>query len=249
MADRVGFWAGHVAAQLGSDVSQRAYCAQHGIRPRNFRRWAQRLRARGDVAVPISSDADMVAEAVEAEALPRPGAGTMASTRTEGAPPPRPVVPVGEVLVGPERRRRGSPEEKRQSVMETLGPGASLSMVARRHGVHSSVLFRWRRQLATRVPGAHEGAPPRGRPGEAAPPPPRLVPVRLVPAPAEVAPVPSAIASAVPALAAASTPAVDGAAADAGRMEIELACGARVRMDRHVDADALRRVLAALGAR
>ena len=43
-------------------------------------------------------------------------------------------------------------------------------------------------------------------------------------------------------------PAVDGTVDDAasGRIEIELAGGARVRVDRHVDADALRRVLAAL---
>ena len=43
---------------------------------------------------------------------------------------------------------RRSPEAlKRQMVAETLEPGASVSIVARRHDVNSNQLFRWRRQL------------------------------------------------------------------------------------------------------
>ena len=36
---------------------------------------------------------------------------------------------------------------KRQMVAETQAPGASVSIVARRHDVNSNQLFRWRRQL------------------------------------------------------------------------------------------------------
>jgi transposase len=36
---------------------------------------------------------------------------------------------------------------KRQMVAETQVPGASVSIVARRHDVNSNQLFRWRRQL------------------------------------------------------------------------------------------------------
>jgi transposase len=36
---------------------------------------------------------------------------------------------------------------KRQIVVETQAPGASVSIVARRHDVNSNQLFRWRRQL------------------------------------------------------------------------------------------------------
>jgi transposase len=36
---------------------------------------------------------------------------------------------------------------KRQIVAETQAPGASVSIVARRHDVNSNQLFRWRRQL------------------------------------------------------------------------------------------------------
>lgn len=45
-------------------------------------------------------------------------------------------------------KRRQYPEAlKRQMVAETLAPGASVSIVARRHDVNSNQLFRWRRQL------------------------------------------------------------------------------------------------------
>jgi|SRR6516162_9096820 transposase len=54
-----------------------------------------------------------------------------------------------EVIEGPQpgRRRRFSAEEKRQLVAETMVPGSSVSLVARRHGLSSSLLFRWRRLM------------------------------------------------------------------------------------------------------
>jgi transposase len=45
------------------------------------------------------------------------------------------------------QRRQYSEALKRQMVAETLAPGASVSVVARRHDVNSNQLFRWRRQL------------------------------------------------------------------------------------------------------
>ena len=42
-------------------------------------------------------------------------------------------------------RRVWSAEEKRAIVAEVEEPGATVSMVARRHNLHSSLLFRWRR--------------------------------------------------------------------------------------------------------
>jgi len=37
-------------------------------------------------------------------------------------------------------------EQKRRMVQETLAPGASVAIVARRHGVNANQLFSWRRQ-------------------------------------------------------------------------------------------------------
>ena len=45
------------------------------------------------------------------------------------------------------RRRQYSEALKRQMVAETQVPGASVSIVARRHDVNSNQLFKWRRQL------------------------------------------------------------------------------------------------------
>ena len=45
------------------------------------------------------------------------------------------------------KRRQYSEALKRQMVAETQVPGASVSIVARRHDVNNNQLFRWRRQL------------------------------------------------------------------------------------------------------
>ena len=44
------------------------------------------------------------------------------------------------------RRRFWSSDEKRRMVAESLGPGASVSKVAQRHGVNANLLFSWRRR-------------------------------------------------------------------------------------------------------
>jgi transposase len=57
-----------------------------------------------------------------------------------------------EVITSVQRRRRWSREEKERIVAASLEPGVVLSEVARREGIHSSQLFRWRRQLCRPVP-------------------------------------------------------------------------------------------------
>ena len=69
--------------------------------------------------------------------------------------------------------RREWPEAlKRQMVAETLEPGSSVSIVARRHDVNSNQLFKWRRELLPKAvveSGAMvpEIAPESGRPRRA----------------------------------------------------------------------------------
>jgi len=55
------------------------------------------------------------------------------------------------------KRREYSEALKRQMVAETQAPGASVSIVARRHDVNSNQLFRWRRQLLPKA-GVESGA-------------------------------------------------------------------------------------------
>ena len=45
------------------------------------------------------------------------------------------------------KRRQYSEALKRQMVTETLAPGASVSIVARRHDVNANQLFKWRRAM------------------------------------------------------------------------------------------------------
>lgn len=48
-------------------------------------------------------------------------------------------------VVGPERRRRWSQQDKLQMVRESYEPGNAVSMVARRHEVNPNQLFQWRK--------------------------------------------------------------------------------------------------------
>ncbi len=51
-----------------------------------------------------------------------------------------------ELLSGPERRRRRTPQEKIAIIQQTMEPGMTVSHVARQHSVAASQLFLWRKQ-------------------------------------------------------------------------------------------------------
>jgi transposase len=55
------------------------------------------------------------------------------------------------------RRRRWSSEDKRRIVAETFAPGASVSIVARRHDLNANMLFTWRREARRAPPPMIEG--------------------------------------------------------------------------------------------
>ena len=55
--------------------------------------------------------------------------------------------------VGKVQRRHRSEEERRRIVAESFEPGASVSVVARRHDVNTNLLFTWRRRYGTEVQG------------------------------------------------------------------------------------------------
>ncbi|WP_425248946.1 IS66-like element accessory protein TnpA [Bradyrhizobium huanghuaihaiense] len=126
-------------------------------------------------------------------------------------------------VLGAERRRRWSYDEKVRLVEETLQAGETVCGIARRHGVAPSLLFTWRRQARQGRLG-----------GDAVP---VLVPVEITPAPAQIS-----ISAPQPA----SSP---PAQRRTGIIEIELGGGCRVRVDRDVDGEALQRVLELLRRR
>jgi transposase len=119
-----------------------------------------------------------------------------------------------------ETRRRWTAEERRKIVAES--ETAPVSVVARRHGVAVSLVFRWRRQAG--LPGKRASVKKTGA---------VFVPVMLTAPPAPEAPPES--------------PRVQ--ASDSGLIEIELAGGRRVRLSGPVDVQALKRVIAVLEGR
>src|SRR6185295_9924087 len=76
-------------------------------------------------------------------------------------------------------RRRWLREQKLAILAEVDAPGGSVSEVARRHGLHTSLLFRWRRDLAKR-PRSTSLSPE-----------PSFLPVRLPPPPVPALPAPA----------------------------------------------------------
>ncbi|EGM8431558.1 transposase, partial [Escherichia coli] len=56
---------------------------------------------------------------------------------------------IGEQMIdvlGPEKRRRRTTQEKITIVQQSFEPGMTVSLVARQHGVAASQLFLWRKQ-------------------------------------------------------------------------------------------------------
>jgi len=117
-------------------------------------------------------------------------------------------------------RRSWSREQKRAIIAEIDVGGATVSQVARRHGMHASLLFRWRRDL-----GSAFEHPPTEASAMAAP---SFMPVMLA-APARL------------------EPAVNVAAHPVS-IEIVIAGGRIVRVGADVDTAALARIVAALEA-
>ncbi|WP_087087112.1 transposase [Caballeronia catudaia] len=78
----------------------------------------------------------------------------------------------------PGKRPNFAREFKRQLVEQTLEPGASVSLVARRNDINTNLLFRWRRQYLQGAFGAPRPGPARQEPdGDVA----SLLPVSIVP--------------------------------------------------------------------
>ena len=118
-------------------------------------------------------------------------------------------------------RRSWSPERKTAIIAEIDVGGATLSEVARRHGIHSSLLFRWRKTLGSVI-----GAPPNAASvAMSAPPTPRFMPVMLPPP---------------------SSPGTASALVRTFTIEIVLDGGRTVRVGTDVDTAALLRIVKAL---
>jgi transposase len=104
--------------------------------------------------------------------------------------------------------------EKRRVVAETLEPGSSVSIVARRHDVNANQVFKWRRELVAEGPGEPVPAVVESV---------TLLPVEIVPERAR--------------------PRHRGSARQSGSIEITLASGARVCVRGEVSSEVLQQVI------
>jgi transposase-like protein len=139
------FWAMHVEAMLWSGFSAQAYAKAHNLCASTLREWRIRFEE-----TPLETDwREMVHPAARPRTLrktssaARQQAADLALTETE---PPKPPV----------TRRTFSDEEKRAIVAESEARGVTAADVCRKHGIVTSMLFRWRVSYGLRrKPQAH----------------------------------------------------------------------------------------------
>ena len=118
--------------------------------------------------------------------------------------------------------RRQFSREQKLAIVAEVESGATVCEVARRHNVHSSLLFRWRRQYASATVSAN--SPPKLEPRAAA-----FLPVRVEVPVASMPPKPRAEAT-----------------RGSATIEIELVTGRKLRVDAGVDIAVLKRLIAVL---
>jgi len=201
-----------------SDLNQREYCEANGLSLKSFGNWRAQLNYE-----------DTVTDR-KARWRRRPKLGPMTSPMTnpmteETEPPLLEATAPPLVVARSGRRRRFSEAAKRQIVEETCRPGATVSGVARRYGIAVSVLFRWKHALG--LGASHEE--------------PAFLPVRIEDGNEATVGQPSVDLQ----LASVSPPSLIIERATPG-IEFELIGGRRVRFDRDVDPDTVRRLVSAL---
>jgi transposase len=135
-------------------------------------------------------------------------------------------------VLGVERRRRWSPEEKVAILDEAFGGRSSVAEVSERRGVSRALIYYWRRQARE---GEIAGV------GMAASAAPSFVPVRIEPAMT-----PSVLPKAAPPALARSARRSSPLKADSGLVEIALCNGRTIKVDAGIDPDALARLVAVL---
>ncbi len=131
-----------------------------------------------------------------------------------------------EVITRVERRRKWTDAEKAAVLAETDAPGTNVAAVARKHGIARSVVYNWRSARRAQAIAAIPGAGPV-----------EFIPIGVIGGDqAAISPETAPVTANGPA------PSAD----PGGVIEVELANGARLRVDGQVNERALCRVLRAL---
>ena len=206
------FWRTHLDGWRRSALNQREYCELHGLPLKRFGNWRAKLKHEERT----SSGKRLYSRGGELSHM------TGHMTGRQIVAPPASHVPSAR-STPPSVHRRFSEADKRRLVEESGRPGASVSGVAREHGIAVPLLFRWKRELApateaTSLPVTLTD-PPESPASAGAP--------RSGPEPAPVV---------TPVVVERSTPGI----------EVELIGGRRVRFERDTDPETVRRLVVLL---
>jgi len=132
------FWRAQHEAWKRSDLNQREYCEAQGIPLKAFGNWRAKFKAEPHKLLYRRGHASHT-----------PSHTLSHGTYPSFASPPGLIVPPAR----PGHRRRFSEADRHHILAEAAKPGASISEVARRHGIaRRRVLCRWRQEQAA-TPG------------------------------------------------------------------------------------------------
>ena len=200
------FWRAHLDGWRRSDLNQREYCDLHGLPLKRFGNWRAKFKHEDDVP--------------RQKLLWRRGGGH--KHMSEHMLKENPSAPLGYIPSarsgGPGKRRNFRAADKRRIVEETCREGASVSGVARKHGIGTRLLFSWKKELT-----------PETSPG------PTFLPVTLVDGTDQPAG-PASVAAPAPVIVERPAPGI----------EVELIGGRRVRFERDVDPETVHRLVTLL---
>ncbi|MCP1237156.1 transposase [Gluconobacter kondonii] len=144
------YWQQHYDAWQMSGLTRAAYCREHGLVPRSFRRWVVRMTQQID-------EQDSLAEKRSAPVVREKGHWRdVSSLSLEGD---RPVVMAQLLSDRQFRRRKWTQAERQDVVWDLLQSGMSTWKYAKAHNLAPSMLYRWLKDLAEPIPGPHQPAP------------------------------------------------------------------------------------------
>ena len=135
------FWYAHLIAWQSGDMNQRAYCLAHNLPLKRFGNWRATLRDE----MPPPPKRLLYRRSVTLSHMTEHVTNKETQHLSPGYLPPM-VMP----SVPPRTRCHYSPADKRNIVAETDRPGATVSGVARRYGISSRSLFRWKQTYTSR---------------------------------------------------------------------------------------------------
>lgn len=140
------FWAMHVEALNWSGGNAAVYARVHRLDPTSLRLWRRRFDAE-----PLAFD---WRARLHPRALPRtsplPKISTGVSSAAKEPPAESPLTEVVSIVPTTDRRanrRRFTDAEKLAIVQKADASGATAAAICRRHGIVTSMLFRWRVQF------------------------------------------------------------------------------------------------------